>query len=265
MALPSIPQATLHLSRLRQARAAAIADAEGFTEILFAIEELGALMKGRVLALGQYRESLRELAARSPLSWEGAASPNTKRFEWMFALVKNARNEAMHQGASARHATDRCVDLCLMLEDALATFKTTVGHLMVTGVVEAKMHETVSAVRRTMLSHSFSFLPVQLDDGHWSLISDAEVARFLRQRHETCLRAERLAMTLAAAVDCDGLQVNPCVGLRPIGRIDAAAYVAEDDEVDSVLGRIDERPVLVTSDGKPSGRLTGILTSFDLL
>ncbi|HET7864255.1 MAG TPA: hypothetical protein VFL86_07570 [Burkholderiaceae bacterium] len=116
-----------------------MADAEGFTEILFAIEALGALMKKKVLALGQYRDALLELAARSPLSWEWVGPPNTKRFEWLFAMVKDVRNEAMHQGASARHATDKCVDLCLILEDALATFSSTVGRLMVAGVVEAKL------------------------------------------------------------------------------------------------------------------------------
>lgn len=242
-----------------------MADAEGFTEILFVIEELGALMKRKVIALGQYRESLRELAARSPLSWEGTESPNTKRFEWLFALVKDARNEAMHQGASARHATDRCVDLCLMLEDALATFRSTVGHLMVVGVVEAKLHETVSAVRRTMLSHSFSFLPVQLEGGHWSLISDAEVARFLRQHHETCSRADRLAMPLSAALGGGVSEATSGTALRHIRCVNAASYVAEEDDVNSVLARIGERPVLVTSDGQPTGRLVGILTSFDLL
>jgi CBS domain-containing protein len=242
-----------------------MADAERFTEILFAIEELGALMSTKVMALGQYRGALRDLAARSPLSWEGSESPNTKRFEWLFALVKDVRNEAMHQGASARHATDRCVDLCLMLEDALATFRATVGHLMVTGIVEAKLHETVSAVRRTMLSHSFSFLPVQLEGGHWSLISDAEVARFLRQHHETCSRADRLAMPLSAALGGDASEVSACTTLRRIGCVEAAAYVAEEDDVNSVLARIDERPVLVTLNGQPRGRLVGILTSFDLL
>ena len=142
-----------------------------------------------------------------------------------------------------------------MLEDALATFRSTVGHLMVVGVVEAKLHETVSAVRRTMLSHSFSFLPVQLEDGHWSLISDAEVARFLRQHQETCLRA----------LGGDGSEVSAGKALRKIRCVDAAAYVGEEDDVNSVLDRIDERPVLVTSDGQPKGRLVGILTSFDLL
>ena len=50
-----------------------MADSEGFTEILFAIEELGALMKTKVMALGQYRAELRDLAALSPLSWEGSS------------------------------------------------------------------------------------------------------------------------------------------------------------------------------------------------
>jgi CBS domain-containing protein len=151
-----------------------------------------------------------------------------------------------------------------MLEDALATFRSTVGHLMVVGVVDAKLHETVSAIRRTMLSHSFSFLPVQLDGGRWSLISDAEVARFLRQHHDTCSRAERLAMPLSTALSAEP-EFALGTSLTPIASVDAAAYVAEDDEANSVLDRIDQRPVLVTSEGRPNGRLVGILTSFDLL
>ena len=136
---------------------------------------------------------------------------------------------------------------------------------MVVGVVEAKLHETVSAVQRTMLSHSFSFLPVQLEGGHWSLISDAEVARFLRQHHETCSRADRLAMPLSAALGGDVSEATSGTALRHIRCVNAGSYVAEEDDANSVLARIDERPVLVTSDGQPTGRLVGILTSFDLL
>jgi hypothetical protein len=72
-------------------------------------------------------------------------------------------------------------------------------------------------------------------------------------------------MPLSAAVGGNGSEVSACTALRPIGCVEAAAYVAEEDDVNSVLARIDERPVLVTSSGQPKGRLVGILTSFDLL
>jgi hypothetical protein len=264
MPLPTEQQAQHHLNRLRQARAAAMADAEGFTQILFAIEDLGALMKKRVMALGQYRDPLRELAARSPLSWEGAESPNTKRFEWLFSLVKDVRNEAMHQGASARHATDRCVDLCLMLEDALTTFKTNAGHVMVTGVAEAKLHETVSAVRGTMLSQSFSYLPVSIR-GTWMLVTDREVARFLRRDDDRCPRAVRLAMPLSTALGLPTESRDVPPPATPMEIVEPAAYVSTEAELGMVLDRIDHRPVLVTGDGSDKGVLVGIVTSFDLL
>lgn len=264
MDIPTKEQAHHHLNRLRQARAAAMADAEGFAQILFAIEELGALMTGRVFALGSYRDSLRKLAARSALSWDESTTPNTKRFEWLFSIVKDVRNEAMHQGASARHATDRCVDLCLILEDALATMNRTVGHLMVTGVVEAKPHETISAIRRMMLSQSFSFLPVKVGE-RWSLVPDLEVARFLQHEDDACPRATRLAMSLSSVIGQPSADATGNQFRRSIQLVDAGAYVTEQQDVSALLSRSFQRPVLVTHDGSPRGHLLGILTSFDLL
>ena len=60
------------LAELRDARARAFKDVEGFEEILFSVERLGAFLRGRQVALGDYKSKLKKLAKNSPLfalSW----------------------------------------------------------------------------------------------------------------------------------------------------------------------------------------------------
>ena len=96
-----------HRDQLRAARYAALADAEAFREICFAIEALGFRLLGRQADLGAYEPKLRELGKKSVVLTEmSQCHPGTfSNFSSLFYLMRNARNDAMHTGAYARHAT----------------------------------------------------------------------------------------------------------------------------------------------------------------
>ena len=89
---------------LREARAAALRDAEGFQHILFVFERLGSRLLGQIRHLGQYKSKIVELAEKSPL----ASLPGWHTtFEAKYEIVRKARNAAFHQGALARHLTSQ--------------------------------------------------------------------------------------------------------------------------------------------------------------
>lgn len=167
-------------NELRDARAVALRDAEGFDSILFAIERLGSFLLERIEALGEYQSVLIRLAQKSPLSHlprplHGWSPP----FNRLLGQLVEARNDALHQGAFARHLTSHAMDVSLILEDALMDGSNKVGDYMVRNVITAALWQPLSFVRQQMLANSFSFLPVIDDSGqrpvklspiaHWPL------------------------------------------------------------------------------------------------
>ena len=71
--------------------------------------------------MGGYKDRIQQLAADTPLFKELVVEfPSLfTRFEALYRTVNSARNDAMHTGAYARHATDAAIELCIGLEDAL--------------------------------------------------------------------------------------------------------------------------------------------------
>lgn len=232
------------LSQLREARASALADAEGFESILFTLEALGQfLCKEAGRGLNDYEPALQRMAlGATPL--EG----RSQRFARLFPMVKRVRNDAMHQGAIARNATALCVELALMLEDGLLADATTVGDYMITAPIEAKLFESLAAIRRTLLMHSFSYLPVQDATGAWKLVSDQALAKHLQGRSNT-ERDKRLAQSLKES------------GLPLLD----ALQVLEGDPVTAALDKLDSRPLLVVREVNGCAELVGLVTAFDLL
>jgi predicted transglutaminase-like protease len=114
----------------REARAKAYQDAEAFHEILYTLEKFGIRLTNNVEGLYQYWDEIGKVAEKSPLS------SNIDR-EWhlpfneLYELVKDARNDALHQGAFARHLTLHATQLVLILEDALMDNASKVSDFMV--------------------------------------------------------------------------------------------------------------------------------------
>lgn len=172
--------------RLRDARHAALADAEGFHHVCFAVEALGLHLSQEQLDLGRYWEGISKLATKAVASEQLAQDhPGFfTRFDALYETLRHARNDAMHSGAYARHATNAAIDLCIILEEALMNPKeakrSTVGDYMVRSPVSVEEWQPLAHARQLMLKFSFSFLPV-LHNGKWMLLSDLELACHLKR------------------------------------------------------------------------------------
>ena len=184
-------QKEFYRDQLRSARYAALAD-EGFQAVIHALESIGrqimgkalsfGLYKGETLSLWRYKDPLSCLAHDSPLAIEVPSKWRAYHTEFLslYDELKDARNDAVHQGAYARILTDHAVDLTIILEDALMSKCSKVSQFMVRDVVEAKLWQPVSYARQQMLKHSFSYLPIWFENEEkWKLISDYSVAKYL--------------------------------------------------------------------------------------
>lgn len=242
--------------RLRSARYAALADAEGFHEVCYAVEALGMRLHGAESTMHGYWPSLHELAAHSPLfgSLPIRFPAFFTHFDALYETLRRARNDAMHSGAYARHATAAAVELCIGLEESLmnaANAKLTVADYMVKAPVSVEPWQPVAHARQLMLAHSFSYLPT-LHDGRWRLLSELALVGYLhpmtRQQKNTAL-----AQSVADAVGA-GLRLLPAKKVKPT------------DEVSALIAASVARPTptlwLVV---EAKSRLTGVLSPFELM
>ena len=242
--------------RLRAARYAALADAEGFESICFALEALGLRLRGRQAALGLYRENIAPQAIRALVFEElsGAFPLRFKTFEALFSIVLAARNDAMHTGSYARHATQAAIELCIGLEEALmAGVERTVENLMVSSPVTVESWQPVAHARQLMLMHSFSFLPVRLD-GAWCLVSELGLAKYLSEGS----RKTRMCESIAEARS-SGMQVRA---------IRDAELLRAGMPVSGVLAgaQVQDGPMLwLVVDERQPDQLAGVLSPFELM
>lgn len=250
------PEAALHFrDELRAARNAALRDAEAFDAIVFVVERLGVFLTGRIDGLVGYAGAIARAAERSPLAVEIATQhPGWHcSFARTYDLVRRARNDALHEGAYARHLTVQAVELTIVLEDALMADADTAREFMVSDPVCATDWQPISAVRRSMLANSFSWLPIAIEQGggrSWHLLSDFSIARLLRSAETPAQRKSLLASKLGEAVNGGRIELVPAPVCQP------------EERVAEVLKRSNGLPVLVVG---AEGDLRGILTPFDVL
>ena len=240
--------------QFREARAAALRDAEAFHEIVYTVERLGYFLAGEERTLARYKAAIEPIADGSPLAEE---VPLLHRdwhipFSELYEVVRIGRNDALHQGAFARNLTGHAIQLSVVLEDALMNSATKVGDYMVREPLCALPWQPVSFIRQQMLANHFTYLPVLFEFGQgseWYLISDRSVAQYLRVPQQ---RKKRLAKTLENAVHDQGLDLERAI----------SCY--SDTPIEDALRRFDGRPLLVRHREDPAW-LLGILTAFDLL
>jgi hypothetical protein len=245
-------------NQLRSARLAALGDAEAFDGIIHALERIGSYLseerlgdQGKPGNLGQYSD-LKQLASSSAIATE---TPNQFRniltpFAELYDLVSVARNDALHQGAFARHLTKHAIELAIILEDALGGYMDLlVMGFMVRNPVCAEFWQPLGFIRQQMLANSYSYLPALGEDGSWRIVSDAAVATFLGPERKGPTRAKRLASQLK----------------EMWSDLPAAAFIDEKAGLSEALNRFQSTrdPVLlILSPGRKD--LVGILTAFDL-
>jgi CBS domain-containing protein len=218
---------------------------------LFTLERFGVCLTGEIQTLHKYETAIRNVALESPLAEYVPTHHRSYHlaFSELYELVRDARNDALHQGAFARHLTNNATQLALIIEDALMSNLNTAADYMVREPVCASFWQPLSFIRQKMLVNSFTYLPVLSSGGSsdWSFISDYHIAEYLRKGN----RKERLAKTLKNAVD-DQLCLEQACTCYP------------DTPISEVLKKSKGKPVLVIDKVQPD-RLLGIVTPFDLL
>ena len=218
--LPSLPReiALYFRDELRSARASALRNAEAFEEVIFVFERLGIYLTKKVSGLSDYGNKIAEIAKRSTQAANSEVDPQQRQpdFHRLYKIVKDARNDAMHVGAYARHLTTSSVELAVVLEDALMSNSYLVQDFMVKNPICAFIWQPLGLVRQTMLANSFSYLPVQeKPNGSWSWLSDFELARLLRSASSGNQRKELLALTLEEALRTHKLGIDPAETCSP--------------------------------------------------
>jgi hypothetical protein len=159
-------EALYFADQFRSAREVALKDSEAFDGIIHVVERLGQFLFPKGDTLTKYKIELEKLARDSDLAENipGRFRHILTPFPHLYQLVKIARNDALHQGAFARHLTVHAVELALILEDVLR-----------------------------MLAGSFSALPFR-DKTGWRLLSDHEVAEHVRKPNTD--RSNQMTQTL---------------------------------------------------------------------
>ncbi len=247
------------VNQLRSARLAALGDAEAFDGVIHVIERLGSYLseerlirERKIGSLFNYFQELKTLALRSgpteetPHQFRTVLTP----FDLLFCLVRMARNDALHQGAFARHLTKHSIELSIILEDALSThMNPLVTDFMIRNPVCAEMWQPVGFIRQQMLANSYSCLPVFGDDGCWYIVSDTAIATFLGSDRQGLARRKSLAVTLKHAS----------------GFLVPATFVDETASLADALNRLMGTPLLLVNNATEPNGLLGILTVFDLL
>lgn len=244
-----------HRDQLRAGRYAALADAEGFHAICFALEALGMRLLGRKATLGTYKPKLLDLSLGSVvLSEQSMKYPGMfSKFSPLFELVLSARNDAMHTGVYARHATAAAIELCIGLEEALMKHhedRKLVEDFMVKTPVTVEDWQPIARARQLMLTHSFSFLPV-LRDEKWQLISEGALARYMRSSKGKW--SELLSATVKHA-SSNGLVL-----------IDAKVVPLEQDVVELLAEEGEENVARLWLVKDDNGHLCGVLSPYELM
>ena len=146
--------------QLREARENALRDSEAFAGIVHVVERLGSFLNRKILDLGKYkarigiRASQSALAEAIPDQWPDVHIP----FSLLYDLVRNARNDALHQGAFARRLTGHAIELSLVLEDALrrSLDRPVVSDYMVRNPTCAELWQPISFISRLLKNYSQS-------------------------------------------------------------------------------------------------------------
>jgi CBS domain-containing protein len=234
----------------REGRTKALENAENFSDIIFALERLGNVLSGKPTNLGKYESHICRLAENSVLTSEIPAKlPEFHTdFRSLYELVRNGRNSVMHEGAFARNLTSHAIEISVVLEDALMGQEKTVKDFMVRNPVCAFEWQPISFIRQTMLTNSFSYLPV-FHKEKWKLISDWAIIRYLQEGSPNReKRLERLGCNLIAS---------------EIPLIETETKHAT-DKINQFTDDWNGLPLCITLNNS-SKELVGILTPFDLL
>lgn len=201
--------------------------------------------------LGKLKEELQKFVKKChPTTGQGQyeveEGPFESTFKNLLEEVKEARNDEAHTGAAARSAARIAVVVGIYLEDTLMAASGAdkdVKAYIHEEVVRAYKWQRLGECRRLMLTHSFSCLPVQIEN-EWKMLSDADLAGYLVVKGPDGRKE-----TVEEAIK-NGLNVEDAVEVKPI-------YCKR-----KALNKMEGKAAVVINKEK---ELLGIITPFDLL
>lgn len=244
-----------YLQLLREGRESAQKDSENYGALVRAFELIGRMEKDSSgNGLGAYRHELLKIAEGSILS-NGKPAHLHIDSKRLFELIKEQRNDAVHQGVVARNLVRHAVEFSIILENAIMNSGTLkyAEDFMVRDVTYADWNHPMSYTRQRMLMNAFSFLPVIAEDGTVKVLGDVAFAKWLckvpyQDRKRAIMRSlkEILADTPVTLV------------------LDDPVLLPHDVLIDLVVEKMRTTPVLLHEPGNTS-RIVGIITASDLL
>ena len=238
----------------RKARDSALKDTEGYQQILFVLERMGSYLLKKKGDLWKYQCCISKLVEQNCPSFLKPSNDYHIKFDRLYEMVRNGRNDALHQGAVARIMTSHSVQLSMMIEDTLmaVAMSEKISEYMVKNPMCAHEWQPISFIRQIMLENSFSHIPFYREEQKkWHVISDLDVAKF----HH--MEKNKLASTLKCCIESKKITPRK------------ATVVSPDKPVCEVLKCTDDCtddkgwPVLVKRDDYQE--LLGILTPYDLM
>ncbi|WP_144011995.1 CBS domain-containing protein [Deinococcus sp. LM3] len=232
-------EASYFLRVLRDARYAALADAENFRSVCFALEELGMRLRG---------ENLRSLRKYKTILQDIVPTKLKNEYSEIFDLVVSARNEAAHRGIFARNLASKSIRLSIIVEAGLQSMTTKVKHIMSQNVIFAEKFYSLAKVREIMLENSFSYVPISLEDKYY-LIPDFLIAQLWHDKKST----DKLKYNTKIDDILDKKDL-----LKPIELLSNAKKSA-------ALNPLLQAPALVFNGTHAERVVVGILSPFDLL
>ena len=129
----------------------------------------------------------------------------------------------------------------------------TVRDFMVKSPITVEHWQPVAQARQLMLTHSFSFLPIKLEE-KWRLVSELALAKYL---HQKANRRGLLATSLA-----DAAESASGTGLELVDAVIVNLDTSVADLLKSSIAQDRANLWLITDDGH---RLVGVLSPFELM
>lgn len=250
-------------NRFRDARAAAEKSDRDCMEIIYALEDFGQVLTGaqdpRNQNLGKYQKCVTKFVDKH---YPDKDRPQYQiDFGRLYDIVRDSRNSAVHKGARSRYFAPRVVDLSLIMEDALMRAADTdkVKDYMAASPVVAELWQPLSIIRKEMLTNSFTHIPYfDKDKGEWFVVSDADIARYLRP--SGIYKKDMLSHTLKNALKEKGICASKPQVVCPDDSVSEVVCLDEAGDKASISGL----PILVRHP-KHNEHLLGILTASDLM
>ena len=237
---------------------------DGVASLLHQVERVARYANGDPHAsLGKARGAMRTLIGLFAGHALQDAGIGGMKWERLYDLVRDARNDIAHTGTEAVLAETRTMALAGVLLEALLGVAgednvTRLAEVMVANPVCVHRWQTVADVRRTMLATDYTELPLAAGaaDGRWLTVTAEGLSKYLGPDRKD--RKDRMGKTVQEAIDEEQRPL-------PLCRHRTASAETPVSDVWEGASEGPSLPVMVTRERTGDAELVGMVTAFDLL